>query len=330
MQKAAIIILNYNGEGTLQKFLPSVIRHSAFPVYVADNASSDNSIDLLKENFPQVRLISLKQNFGFAGGYNEALKSTQGKYRYYILLNSDVEVTEDWDVDLIKYLESRPNVAGVQPKILSYRQPDHFEHAGAGGGFIDALGYPYCRGRFFDTIEKDMGQYEDEITVDWVSGACMAIQSEIFHKSGGFDASFFAHMEEIDWCWRLRCEGYLFKYHGVVRVYHVGGATLARSNPKKTYLNFRNNLATLKKNLPRRDWKKVYPARIVLDALAAFVFLIRGSLDHAKMVFRAHQDLGRIKGYSDLSQNKTCKRNGEIKFLLWEYYVKRRKTFLKS
>ena len=330
MQKAAIVILNYNGVETLSKFLPSVIKHSTFPVYVADNASSDNSIDLLKENFPQVRLISLKQNFGFAGGYNEAFRSIQGKYKFYILLNSDVEVTDRWDINLIKYLEAHPYVAGVQPKILSFGQRDHFEHSGAGGGFIDSLGYPYCRGRFFETIEKDRGQYDDEVTVDWVSGACMAIQSEIFHESGGFDASYFSHMEEIDWCWRMRCEGYLFKYYGLVGIYHVGGATLAHSNPKKTYLNFRNNLTTLKKNLPNRDWIKVYCARIVLDTLAAFVFMMKGNLDHAKMVFRAHHDFNRIKNQSSVATNRECQRNGEIQFLLWEYYIKGRKTFLQA
>ncbi|WP_291784018.1 glycosyltransferase family 2 protein [Cecembia sp.] len=326
MAKAAIVILNYNGEETLNKFLPSVIEYSDFPVYVADNASSDNSIDLLEENFPQVRLISLNQNYGFAGGYNEALSSIQGKYTYYILLNSDVEVTAGWDQQLISYLEVDKRLAGVQPKILSFERKEYFEHAGAGGGFIDGFGYPYCRGRVFDTIEKDKGQYDDELLVDWVSGACMAVRADLFHESGGFESSFFAHMEEIDWCWRARCQGYQFKYYGKVKVYHVGGATLARSNPRKTYLNFRNNLSTLKRNLTKATWFRIYFARIFFDLLAAIVFLIRGGQEHAKMVFKAHKDFRKGRNL-DFSDRKECKRNGKIQLLLWEYYIRGRKKY---
>lgn len=329
MAKAAIVILNYNGEETLNKFLPSVIKYSDFPVYVADNASTDNSLVLLEENFPEVSLISLKQNYGFAGGYNESLARIQGKYNYYILLNSDVEVTAGWDLKLIAYLEADKNIAGVQPKILSFERREYFEHAGAGGGFIDGFGYPYCRGRFFDTIEKDMGQYDDELVVDWVSGACMAVRADLFHQSGGFESSFFAHMEEIDWCWRIRCQGYQFKYFGEVEVYHVGGATLARSNPRKTYLNFRNNLSTLKRNLPKATWIRVYSARILLDFLAAIVFLLRGGQEHAKMVLKAHRDFKKNTN-SMIYKKKECKRNGKIHLLLWEYYIKRRKSYADS
>jgi GT2 family glycosyltransferase len=327
MLKAAIVILNYNGQDTLRQFLPSVIKYSKFPVYVADNASSDNSRTLLRSDFPEVNLISLNENFGFAGGYNKALAQIRNKYTYYILLNSDVEVTDAWDSDLIACLQANKGFAGVQPKILSYNDPDYFEHAGAGGGFIDGFGYPYCRGRFFDTLEKDSGQYDDDITVDWVSGACMAIRADLFHDSGGFDAAFFAHMEEIDWCWRMRCQGHEFKYIGKVKVYHLGGATLARSNPRKTYLNFRNNLSTLKKNLPKATWIRIYLARIFLDLLAALVFFLRGGKEHAKMVIKAHKDFGENKKEVHSTYNKQCKRNGTIHLLLLEYYIKGRKNF---
>lgn len=321
MQQAAIVILNYNGEKTLAKFLPSVVKHSTFPIFVADNASTDHSVEVLKENFLDVKLILLDENHGYAGGYNLALEKIQGNFSYYILLNSDVEVSENWDKILIDYLDAHPNVAGVQPKILSYSNPEFFEHAGAGGGYIDELGYPYCRGRLFNSVEKDNGQYDDEVVVDWVSGACMAVRADSFHSIGGFDPSYFAHMEEIDWCWRLRCQGYVFKYLGSTWVFHQGASTLSRSNPKKTFLNFRNNLSTLKKNLPASRWKKVYFLRIFLDALAAISFLFNGGFRHSLMVAKAHLNFHKVKHFSN-TDSTHCKGNGKIRFLVWTYYIK--------
>ncbi|RZS96227.1 glycosyltransferase family 2 protein [Cecembia calidifontis] len=327
MQKAAIVILNYNGEETLRRFLPSVLQFSVYPVYVADNASTDSSLDFLKSNYPNVHLIALDFNFGYAGGYNQALEQIKGEFEYYILLNSDVEVTAGWDVGLVTYLDDKPNVAGVQGKILSYQCPKYFEYAGAAGGFIDNFGYPYCRGRFFETLEEDLGQYDDEISVDWVSGACMAIRAELFHKSGGFDASYFAHMEEIDWCWRLRREGYTFRYVSNVNVYHMGGATLSHANPKKTYLNFRNNLATLKKNLSGSTWEKVYVLRVFLDALASINFLLKGGVKHAVMVFKAHRDYGKMISLPINPIKGDIKGNGRVKCLLWDYYIRGKKRY---
>ncbi|WP_304517187.1 glycosyltransferase family 2 protein [Cecembia rubra] len=327
MQKAAIVILNYNGEETLRKFLPSVIQFSTFPIFVADNASTDGSVALLKSYFPELHLISLDTNYGYAGGYNQALDKVKGRFEYYVLLNSDVEVTANWDVNLVSFLEDKPNVAGVQGKILSFNSPGFFEHAGAAGGFIDRFGYPYCRGRFFDIVEEDHGQYDDEIMVDWISGACMAIRAEIFHASGGFDASYFAHMEEIDWCWRIRKRGYSFRYISTVKVFHVGGATLSHSNPKKTYLNFRNNLATLKKNLSKGQWRIIYSIRIILDILAGFNFLIKGTFRHAFMVYKAHRDLFKMSFDQKNSSNEGIRSNGKVKFLLWTFYIKGKKKY---
>lgn len=327
MQKAAIVILNYNGKETLGKFLPSVVRFSSFPVYVADNASTDGSVDFLKSNFPTTQIISLPENHGYAGGYNEALEQLKDRFDFYVLLNSDVEVTADWDVRLVGYLEDKPKVAGVQGKILAFNRPGFFEHAGAAGGFIDNFGYPYCRGRFFETVEEDLGQYDDEISVDWISGACMAIRAEVFHESGGFDASYFAHMEEIDWCWRLRRKGYDFRYLSAVKVFHVGGATLSHSNPKKTYLNFRNNLATLKKNLSRSRWRKVYWIRLFLDSLAAVNFLITGGSKHAFMVYKAHRDFSNMGYFANGPIEVNIKSNGKVKCLLWTYYISGKRKY---
>lgn len=321
MQKAAIVILNYNGKETMKKFLPSVVRFSTFIIYVADNSSSDGSVDYLKSNFPNIQIISLEKNDGYAGGYNKALGQLKDKFEFYVLLNSDVEVTLGWDISLVGYLEDKPNVAGVQGKVLAFNRPGFFEHAGAAGGFLDNLGYPYCRGRFFDTMEEDLGQYDFEISVDWISGACMAIRADVFHESGGFDSSFFAHMEEIDWCWRLRRKGYDFRYLSEVKVFHVGGATLSHSNPKKTYLNFRNNLATLKKNLSKSRWIKVYTIRLFLDSLAAIHFLITGEVKHAIMVFKAHSDFNKMKFIANEPVQENIKSNGRVKCLLWTYYI---------
>jgi GT2 family glycosyltransferase len=320
MQKAAIVILNFNGGETLRKFLPSVVRFSNFPVIVADNASQDNSLEIL-ENYPQVRVICLEKNHGFAGGYTRVLEMLKGSFQYYVLLNSDVEVTENWDLALIKWLDGRPDVAALQPKILSYQRPEFFDHAGAGGGYVDIFGYPYCRGRFFDQIERDEGQYDDDVQVDWTSGACMAIKAKAFHEAGGFDGDYFAHMEEIDLCWRLKRMGLSLYYTASAKVYHVGGATLSRDNPQKTYLNFRNSLLTLRKNLPNIYWLPIYISRIFLDLLAAMVFFVRNQRHHAIMVLKAHKEFKKLHKRFEKRYGKKTGSKGKIKFLLWHFYI---------
>ncbi len=324
MERAAIVILNYNGKEMLQKFLPSVIRLSAFPVYVADNASTDGSVDFLKNDFPDVRLLLLDRNYGFADGYNKALQKIRGEFEYNILLNSDVEVTPSWDTKLISWLISHPDVVALQPKILSFQNPGYFDHAGAGGGFLDELGYPYCRGRLFETLEKDNGQYDDIIPVEWASGACMAVKAEEYHKYGGFDVRFFAHMEEIDLCWRWRSHGKKIYYHGGVLIRHVGAATLSKSNPKKTFLNFRNSLLMLHNNLPEGEFVRVYGKRVLLDVLAAVTFVMQGKMPHATAVAKAHRSFFTLKSHkSDLAPKLTMGKSKKgVKSIVWEYYFK--------
>ncbi|ERM83365.1 hypothetical protein P872_16100 [Rhodonellum psychrophilum GCM71 = DSM 17998] len=331
MEHCAIVILNYNGKEMLRQFLPIVIQHSSFSIFVADNASQDDSIDFLRTNHPEVQILALTQNHGFAGGYNRALEKIKGKFAYYILLNSDVEVTPHWDRTLIEWISDHPHVAAVQPKILSYTNPQYFDHAGAGGGFLDSLGYPFCRGRIFETLELDKGQYDDIIPVDWASGACMVVRAEDFYGTGGFDDRFFAHMEEIDLCWKWRLLGKDIYYHGGVEVKHVGGATLDKSSPQKTFLNFRNSLLMLHNNLPQEKFIFRYLCRVLLDLLAAFVFFLRGNPSHALSVFRAHQDFFRLKSKKkplvlapDLSNEDQEKK---IKSILWTYYIKGRKIY---
>ncbi|QOI97750.1 MAG: glycosyltransferase family 2 protein [Flammeovirgaceae bacterium] len=283
----AIVILNYNGEKLLQQFLPGVIRNSPHArIIVADNASTDNSVAMLQKDFPQVNLIKLDHNFGFCGGYNRALSQVEAKY--YVLLNSDVEVTEGWLQPMLALLEQQPGVAAVQPKILSYHRKDHFEYAGAGGGCLDALGYPFCRGRLFNYTEKDEGQYNDIRPVFWASGACLVIRSEVYRQFSGLDEDFFAHMEEIDLCWKIHRSGRQVLYCGISAVYHVGGGTLSQSSPVKTYYNFRNGLNLLIHHLP--GWRLVLtlPLRIGLDYLAAVKFLVEGNASHASSVLKAH------------------------------------------
>lgn len=332
MQKAVIVILNYNGEEMLKRFLPSILAYSAYPVLLVDNASLDNSLDFLNCQYPEVQILALQENMGYAGGYNEALQQLQGLYEYYILLNSDVEVSSFWDVKLIDFLDNNPFYVSVQPKILSINNKEYFDYAGAGGGFIDQLGYPYCRGRIFDSIEKDVGQYDDTVEVDWVSGACMAIKADIFHKFAGFDAAFFAHMEEIDLCWRIRSAGYKMAYYGSVEVKHLGGGTLSRTSPKKTFLNFRNNLLMLFKNLSQKEFRKKYIIRLLLDLLAAIVFLIRGESAQSKAVYQAHLDFHQSKklvSLNSMALNLPSKSVNSVNSILWEYYFKNKKVFSK-
>ncbi len=288
MIETAVVILNYNGKHFLQQFLPGVIAHSGTAkIIVADNASTDDSVSFLKANFfNQVEIIQLQANYGYCGGYNEALKQVNATY--YVLLNSDVEVTAGWIDPVISLFKQDQTIAAAQPKILSYHNRDEFEYAGAAGGLIDSLGYPFCRGRIFNTFEKDKGQYNDTRQVFWATGACLFIRASVFHQHNGFDEDFFAHMEEIDLCWRIQQTGMKIFYTGSSQVYHVGGGTLAKSNPRKTYFNFSNGLSLLIKNLPARQlfWK--IPLRLMLDWVAAAKFLVTGFPADAWAVVKAH------------------------------------------
>lgn len=283
----AVVILNFNGEKLLKEFLPSVIKYSnEAKIYVADNNSSDGSVALLEKQFPQVSVIRFDANHGFCKGYNEALKRVSS--RIYVLLNSDVMVTQDWLVPVVRLFEARSDIDVVQPKVLSYREPDKFEHAGAGGGLIDALGYPYCRGRIFEHIEYDQGQYDDEREVFWASGACMAIRADAYNNADGLDEDFFAHMEEIDLCWKIQRSGKRVFYTGRSVVYHLGAGTLGYGRPRKTYLNFRNNMSMLIKHLNTGEMILKLPVRVMLDWIAALAFLIKGSPSNGWAVLRAH------------------------------------------
>ncbi|HNL84770.1 MAG TPA: glycosyltransferase family 2 protein [Chitinophagales bacterium] len=287
----AIVILNYNGKKWLEQFLPSVIEHNTYPnaeIIIADNASTDDSIAFLKAYYPQIRLVINEKNTGYAGGYNEALKQVEADY--YVLLNSDVEVSSSWIEHLVQFMEDDKTYVACQPKILSFHEKNKFEYAGAAGGFIDKYGYPFCRGRIFDSCEIDTGQYNTSGEIFWASGACMFIRADLFHLVGGFDADFFAHMEEIDLCWRLKNLGYKIGYCAESTVYHVGGGTLNKSNPKKTYLNFRNNRKLLRKNLTENELKAIYNRRNQLDQLAALVALAKGNTDEANAIRQGLND----------------------------------------
>lgn len=290
MDKIAVVILNWNGCDMLRSFLPSVVRFSEADgavVYVADNGSTDASVAMLRREFPSVRLILLEENHGFADGYNLALKQVEAEY--VVLLNSDVEVTEHWLVPLVEYMDAHPETAACQPKIRSWRNKGQLEYAGAAGGFIDRYGYPFCRGRIMGVVEEDKGQYDTVIPIFWATGAALFIRLADYREAGGLDGRFFAHMEEIDLCWRLRARGRQIVCIPRSVVFHVGGATLKKESPKKTFLNFRNNLLMLYKNLPPEDLAPVMRVRAVLDYVAAFSFMLKGQLPNALAVFRARR-----------------------------------------
>jgi hypothetical protein len=287
MSRTAVVILNHNGEKLLQQFLPAVIAYSpAAEIIVADNASTDQSIPILQRDFPQVKLILLDRNYGFCGGYNRALKEVNADY--VVLLNSDVAVTPGWLTPMTALLDENPHIAVVQPKICAFHQKDKFEHAGAAGGFIDSLGYPFCRGRIFDEVEFDTGQYDDIREIFWATGACCMMRSKTFHSFGGFDEDFFAHMEEIDLCWKIHRTDQRVFYCGKSTVYHVGAGTLPYGNPKKIYLNFRNGLSLIYKHLPLGELLYKFPLRLLLDAAAAVRFLTLGKVHHGWAVIRAY------------------------------------------
>ncbi len=331
--KVAVVILNYNGKHWLQQFLSNVLQNSASPnvsIYVADNASTDDSVSYLQAHFPTVKIIQNTANTGYAGGYNEALRQVQSDY--YVLLNSDVEVTANWIENTIHYMQQDDLIAACQPKILSFHEKNKFEYAGAAGGFIDKYGYPFCRGRIFDTCEIDNGQYNTSGEIFWASGACLFIRANIFHEVGGLDADFFAHMEEIDLCWRLKNLGYKISYCAESTVYHVGGGTLNKSNPKKTFLNFRNNRILLFKNLPISTLNTIEKIRNFLDFIAWIKAFITGNFEEAKAIKNAlneyqqnkhkwnHKQLSNTQLKSVASLNKIGIFNSSI---VWQYYIKR-------
>jgi GT2 family glycosyltransferase len=328
----AIVILNWNGRKMLEKFLPSVLTSSypAHTVYVADNGSTDDSLAWLKQTYPQVHQIAMEENRGYAGGYNTALKQVDADY--YMILNSDVAVEPGWLEPMVEMLEANSTIGACQPKIRSFNQPDHFEYAGAAGGWMDSFGYPFCRGRVFETIEEDKGQYDDSIPIAWASGAALFVRSRIFHELGGFDPFFFAHQEEIDLCWRMQAAGYrVYSCHLSV-VYHLGGGTLPRGNSRKTFLNFRNNLIMLVKNLPasRKCW--LIPLRYTLDGVAAWKELFRGDTGFFAAVCKAHfAVIGWWLWHRKKSvwpDKKMAKPNGFSSFLLpWQYFAKKRRDF---
>lgn len=292
--KVKIVILNWNGRNVLERFLPSVLANSTgADVIVVDNGSSDRSLEFLRENFPEVYILPLDENYGYAGGYNKALELVGGDI--FVLLNSDVETPPGWLEPLVEMIRSDETIAAVSPKILSFNDKSAFEYAGAAGGFIDYLGYPFCRGRILKAVEKDTGQYDDSREVFWASGACMAVRSDIFHSLGGFDAGFFAHMEEIDFCWRAGIAGYKIMSEPAGTVYHLGGGTLPNNSPHKLYLNYRNNLSMLYKNLtPGSVWWVMF-LRMFIDFMSAVVFLLQGRKDLFRAVFAAHRDYRRSR-----------------------------------
>ena len=324
----AIVILNWNGKKLLAQFLPSVVQYSKeATVYLADNASSDDSVTYVSENFPQVKIIQNKTNGGYAKGYNDALKSVSEDI--YVLLNSDVEVTENWLEPILSEFENDSQLQAAQPKILDFKNKAFFEYAGAAGGFIDALGYPYCRGRIFNTLEKDEGQYDDITTIFWATGASLFIRNSSFWEIGGLDEDFFAHQEEIDLCWRLQNLGGVIKYIGASSVYHVGGATLASGNPKKTFYNFRNTLFALLKNVKGGKILGIIIARLLLDGIAAFQFLFQGKPLHFIAIFKAH--LSFYKSIPTLLKKRTLhsKTNQyyRINSIVWRYFIQKKRYF---
>jgi len=325
----AVVILNWNGEKLLEQFLPSVVKHSKeATVYVADNASTDDSVLFIENEFPAVKIIQNSTNGGYAKGYNDALRNLSEDI--FVLLNSDVEVTENWLSPIISAFKKNSNLVAAQPKILDYKNKEYFEYAGAAGGFIDKLGYPFCRGRIFDTVEKDTNQYNDVIDIFWATGACLFIKKDAFKNAGGFDEDFFAHQEEIDLSWRIQSLGGKIKYFGNSTVFHVGGATLSAADSKKTFYNFRNTLLMLLKNVKGfKVWLLIF-TRLVLDGLAGIQFIFQGKWKHTLAIIKAHFSFysliptilkKRAKFASDLKYYKT-------KSIVLEYYLRKKRTFI--
>lgn len=332
MKKLGVIILNWNGRGLLEKFIPAASKFTISDqadLIVADNGSTDDSVEWLRRNHPEVRIISFEKNHGFAEGYNRAIELAE--YEYVTLLNSDVEVTEGWWQPILSFLENNPNVGAVQPKILSYSDKSSFEYAGAAGGYLDSLGYPYCRGRLFDVVEKDHGQYDGPpADVAWASGACLTMPREVYRRLGGLDPEFFAHMEEIDLCCRVHLAGLRVCALSGSHVYHVGGASLNQGNPKKTYLNFRNNLLLLHKNLPKGRGRRILFLRRLADTLAFGMFLLKGDIANARAVIKAHNDFRRMRGRYNLRPDQDVLRElpGANRNAVIARYLFRKKTLI--
>jgi len=331
----AVVILNWNGEDLLNKFLPSVVNYSAgrdIQIIVADNNSTDNSVTSLKQNFPSVHILRLDRNYGFAVGYNKALAQINAEY--FVLLNSDAEVTENWIEPCIKRFEADKKIAAIQPKILSYNQPDTFEYAGATGGFIDKFGYPFCRGRILNRTEKDLGQYDESTQIFWASGACMFIRADLFKKAGGFDGNFWAHMEEIDLCWRLKGMGYKIVYEPESTIFHLGGGTLSYNDPKKVYLNFRNDLWMLFKNLPKDEFKRKFLIRMILDGVAAVKFIFGFHFRSSWAVLKAHIALYKnlhnlFKKRREVQKMVLVDHHPEVyaKSVMWKFFIQNKRKF---
>ncbi|MDV7188111.1 glycosyltransferase family 2 protein [Lutibacter sp. TH_r2] len=328
--KIALVILNWNGEKLLEKFLPFIVAHSSIPnvsIWVADNASTDNSINFLKDNYPEINIVQNKSNGGYAKGYNEALQHINADV--YGLINSDIEVSKNWLKPIISTFKNEKETAIIQPKILDYKNKSKFEYAGAAGGFVDKFGYPYCRGRIFNELETDHNQFNDVTDIFWASGACLFIKSDVFHQLNGFDEDYFAHQEEIDLCWRAQNRNYSIKYVGTSTVYHVGGATLQESNPRKTFLNFRNSLNSLIKNVPTSKVFFIVLVRLILDGIAGIKFLAELRPIHTWAIVKAH-----FSFYYYLP--KTLKKRKAIQkkesyfslnSIVWEHFIKRKNKF---
>lgn len=329
MKELAVIILNWNGRKLLEQFLPVASRYSITEdadLIVADNGSTDDSVEWVKTHHPEVKVLSFSENYGFAEGYNKAIKQTQ--YKYTILLNSDVEVTEDWTRPLLDFMRRNSDVGALQPKIRSWKERTKFEYAGAAGGYLDKLGYPYCRGRLFDSIEEDHGQYDGKVVdICWASGAALMVRTDIYLKVGGLDARFFAHMEEIDLCCRIHGAGYRVVAVPDAMVFHVGGASLAQGNPKKTYLNFRNNLLLLHKNMPIKEGRKKLFIRRLYDTLAWGMFMLKFDFKNANAVLKAHNDFRKMKKlYTEHpDKNVLASLPGAERNIIIDYYLKRMK-----
>ncbi|WP_372793523.1 glycosyltransferase family 2 protein [Lutibacter sp.] len=328
--KIAIVILNWNGKQLLEKFVPSIVKYSNLPnveIVLADNASTDDSVNFIQENYPNIKIVKNLKNGGYAKGYNDALKFVNADI--YALVNSDIEVTEGWLNTIISTFETEPDTSIIQPKILDYKNKIKFEYAGAAGGFIDKYGYPYCRGRIFTSLETDLKQYDDVTDIFWASGACFFIRAEVFHELNGFDESYFAHQEEIDLCWRAKNLQKTIKYVGKSTVYHVGGATLKEASPRKTFLNFRNSLFSLVKNLPQNKLVQILFLRLVLDAVAGIKFLLELRPLHTLAIVKAH-----FSFYYHLP--KTLKKRKQIQqknnyfsinSIVWNYFISGKKTY---
>lgn len=335
MIKVAVVILNWNGRGFLEKFLPSVtqnIQESSTEVWVADNGSTDDSVAYIKASFPKVRTLVLDKNYGFTGGYNRALKEIEAEY--YVLLNSDVEVAVNWIEPIIEKMDSDPLIAAAMPKILAHHDKKTFEYAGAAGGYIDKFGYPFCRGRLISEVEEDLGQYNDYREVFWATGACMFVRAKTYHEVGGLDEDFFAHMEEIDLCWRLKNRGFKVVYVPDSTVYHVGGGTLPNENPRKLYLNYRNNLLLLFKNLSPEKFISTLFLRMVLDGVSAMLYLLQGKFAYFTAVLKAHGSFYAMKNKfrAKRKENIKCTKqydHSQIypKSLVYSYFAKRLKHF---